>query len=85
MDEETARYLNEVLGVTAALTALIASMPGVDAETIKTAKGLVGSLTPGPVPNSPRGTAPGHFSDRTLDRVASIARDLDTVRKSGGT
>ena len=84
-DEDLRRKLNEALGIAAALTAVVANLPGVTEDTIKAARGLLGSLTPGPVPGSPPGSAPVHFATHALDRVESIRQSLGAVRSAGGT
>ncbi len=77
--------VNELAGTTAALLAVVASSTALTESQIEDARGLIGSLSPGPVANSPPGSAPVHSAKQALDRIETILKSFQALREAGGS
>ena len=75
LDAEAARKINEVAGMAAALFAVVAQLPSVTPEVVQAARKLMGTISPGPAPNSPGGSAPPIYGTSILDRLEAIAKN----------
>jgi hypothetical protein len=74
------RRIDELYGITAALTAIIAVLPNINGHTIKDAKGLIPSLAPSP---STIGSSPIESANQRLEKIASMLESFAAIRSAG--
>lgn len=74
------RKIDELYGITVALTAIIAVLPDINGRTIKDAKGLISSLAPSP---SVIGSSPVESANQRLEKIASMLESFAAIRAAG--